>query len=88
MVKHGLLDTNDLLLSKGQKDVKDFLIFESETSVVYPFAVAPEDVTFAQVAQIIDAASAGSWHAGFNVTTDDIYTACEKVLGINPALVI
>lgn len=59
-VKHGLMQTNDLFLSKGQKDVKDFLIFESETSRVYPFAVAPEDVTFDHVAQIIDTASAGS----------------------------
>ena len=59
------------------KEVRDFLAFEHETSVIYPFAIAFEDVTEEMVAKISKLCNGCD-------DTETIYNACEQCLGINP----
>ena len=65
-------------LTAEQFDVIDFIAFESETAVVYPFAVKFNDVTFEVVNEIVYACD------GNTNDNDVLYYACEEVLGINP----
>lgn len=67
-------------LTAEQFDVIDFIASESKTSVVYPFAIAFNDVTFDMVNEIVYACD-GSTH-----NEDVLYYECETVLGINPEL--
>ena len=67
-------------LTAEQFDVIDFIAFESETSVVYPFEVAFDDVTFEMVNEIVCACD------GSTNDNDILYYECESVLGVNPEL--
>lgn len=67
-------------LTEQQFDVIDFIAFESETSVRYPFAIKFDDVTMDMVETII------SYCQGNTNDTDFVYSGCEYVLGVNPEL--
>ena len=67
-------------LTAEQFDVIDFIAFESETSVVYPFAIAFDDVTMDMVEQIIKYCNGDTGDSGV------LYDECESVLGVNPKL--
>ena len=61
-------------MTETQWDIVDFIAFESETSIIYPFKIKFDDLTMENINEIIK-----------NCTdvedTDAIYEACEKVLG-------
>ena len=66
-------------MTKEEQDIVDFLLFESETAIIYPFAVPFDDLT-------MDAVSRISSICNKHTDTETIYAACEEVLGINPDL--
>lgn len=66
-------------LTNEQLDVVDFLIFETETSVIYPFAITYEDMTLDMLDNIVRC-------CGDEFDTESIYIACVKVLGLDTAL--
>ena len=67
-------------MTAEQFDVVNFVAFESETSLVYPFVVDFDDMTFEMVNNIVKGCN------GYTSDTDTLYEECEKVLGINPEL--
>ena len=69
-------------LTAERDAVVDFVAFESETAVVYPFAVEFDDMTMEMVDSICSACN------GHTDDADSLYDACEKVLGVNPAVVL
>lgn len=71
---------NNIPLTAEQFDVVDFIAFESECAIVYPFAVKFDNVTFEMVNNIIKGCN------GYTDDEDCLYEECEKVLGINPEL--
>lgn len=67
-------------LTAEQFDVIDFIAFEGETAVTYPFAIEFDDVTMEMVEKII------KYCNGHTSNEDFLYEGCEYVLGINPVL--
>lgn len=61
---------------KIREAVDAYIAFEQDTSEIYPFAV--EDPTEEQRQKITEIC--------LSVNTEDVYKACEKVLGINKVL--
>lgn len=71
---------SNIPLTAEQFDVVDFVAFESETALVYPFAVEFNDMTFEMVNNIVKGCN------GHTSDTDTLYEECEKVLGVNSEL--
>ena len=67
-------------MTQNQWDVVDFVAFESETSIVYPFAIKFDDLTFEMIDKIVKYCNNNTSN------TDFLYEGCEEVLGINPDL--
>lgn len=67
-------------MTEEQWDVVDFVAFESETSVIYPFAIGFDDMTMEMVDSIAKACN------GHTDDEDTLYEECERVLGRNPEL--
>ena len=61
-------------MTKQQWEIVDFIAFESETSVIYPFKVEFNDLTMEMIDEIIQ-------NCADIEDTDSIYDACENVLG-------
>lgn len=61
---------------KIREAVDAYIAFEQDTSEIYPFAV--EDPTEDQRQKITEIC--------LSINTEDVYEACEKVLGINEVL--
>ena len=61
-------------MTETQWDIVDFIIFESETALKYPFKVSFDDLTMEQIDEIIKCCKELD-------DTESIYCACEKVLG-------
>lgn len=61
-------------MTEEQWEVVDFIAFESETSVIYPFKVEFDDLTMEMVDKIIE-------NCADIEDIDAIYDACETVLG-------
>lgn len=66
---------NNVYLTVAQCDVIDFITFESETSLVYPFAIRFDDITMEMVDDIVRLCN------GHTEYTDILYEACLKILG-------
>lgn len=71
---------SNIPLTVEQFGVVDFVAFESETALVYPFAVGFNNMTFEMVNDIVKGCN------GHTSDIDTLYEECEKVLGINPEL--
>lgn len=61
-------------------DVATFIDFESETSIIYPFATNFEDVTMEQIREIVKKCNSSTDN------TETLYAACNAVLGVNHKL--
>lgn len=61
-------------MTEQQWEIVDFIAFESETSVIYPFKVEFDDLTMEMIDEIIQ-------NCADIEDTDSIYDACENVLG-------
>ena len=61
-------------MTEQQWEIVDFIAFESETSVIYPFKVEFDDLTMEMIDEILQ-------NCLDIEDTDAIYDACEKVIG-------
>lgn len=61
-----------------EEALKDYVTFEFETSVIYPWALQPEDI-YKKANEIEIIAGSGM--------SDDIHDAIDKVCGLNPVLI-
>lgn len=80
-----LLDDNptgiagkDVMVAPSTKEVLEFLQFEEDTSILYPFAVLPKDVKKRQLNAIVACCP--------DDDTETIFLAAKEVLGDNPIL--
>lgn len=73
-------DNLNVPMTTEQWDVVDFIAFESETAVIYPFAIAFNHLTMEMIERIAVACN------GHTCNTETLYEKCECVLGINPEL--
>ena len=82
--KHNYCSTSNeklnVPMTEEQWMVVDFVAFESETSVIYPFHIGFNDMTMETVESICLACD------GCVYDTEALYEACECILGINPIL--
>ena len=62
-------------MTNTQWDIVDFIAFENETSLKYPFKVAFNDLTMEHINEIIETCKELD-------DLESIYSACEKVLGV------
>lgn len=69
-------------MTEEQWNVVDFIVFESETSVIYPFSTEFKNVTMEMIDNIIELCN--DYTGG---DTDILYNNCSKILGINPKLI-
>ena len=67
-------------MTEQEWDVVDFITFESETAITYPFGIDFDDITMEMVDSIVSACE------GHTEDTDLLYDACERVLGTNADL--
>lgn len=67
-------------MTEKQWMVVDFVAFESETSVIYPFQIGFDDMTMEMVESICLACK------GCVYDTEVLYEACESILGTNSIL--
>ena len=67
-------------MTREEWDVVSFLAFESETSIIYPFALDFDSLTMEIVSSIVEKCN------GFTHDTETLYKICEMELGINKKL--
>lgn len=58
-------------------NIVDFIAFESETSKVYPFNTKFDDISMDMIDRIVEECN------GYTDDTETVYSACERILGIN-----
>lgn len=68
----------DVMVAPSTKEVLEFLQFEEDTSILYPFAVLPKDVKKRQLNAIVARCP--------DDDTESIFLAAKEVLGDNPIL--
>ena len=71
--------------SKRLEAIVDFVTFEDETSLIWPWAIPAEDIlqnqeTLLKIAAAIHFDDTGS------CDTDELYDAIDRIVGINPVL--
>ena len=71
--------------SKRIKAIIDFINFEDETSLIWPWAVPAEDL-LQNKATLLNIAEAVYFDESGCCDTDELYDAIGQMVGINPAL--
>lgn len=61
-------------------DILDYMVFERETSVIYPFSVFPENLSAEQREELESAAKKAKLN-GFELDVETIHDICSSVLG-------
>ena len=69
------------------EQIKDFITFEDETSIIYPWAIEADNVTDSQMNIASSKLQSIGYGENTNINTEDIYNVLDEVLGVNPALV-
>ncbi len=69
-----------------KEQIKDFITFEDETSIIYPWATKADNITESQINKASEKLQSIGYDENTNVDTEDIYDALYEVLGVNPAL--
>ena len=68
------------------KQIKDFITFEDETSIIYPWATKADNVTDNQMNTASSKLQLIGYDENADVDTEDIYDVLDEVLGVNPVL--
>ncbi len=70
------------------EQIKDYITFEDETSVIYPWAVKADDITDDQINKASSMLQSSEY--GYNeyadIDSDDLHEVLDKVIGSNPVL--
>ena len=69
------------------EQIKDFITFEDETSIIYPWAIEADNVRDSQINIASSKLQSIGYGENTNIDTEDIYNVLDEVLGVNPALV-
>lgn len=80
-MKQKYADTSNVNLNipmtEEEWNVVDFIVFESETAIIYPFSIGFNDLTMDLIKCIVKSCN------GHTNDTETIYMACENILGKN-----
>ena len=68
------------------EQIKEFITFEDETSIIYPWATKADNVTDSQMNTASSKLQLIGYDDNTNIDTEDIYDVLDEVLGVNPAL--
>ncbi len=69
------------------EQIKDFITFEDETSIIYPWATKADNVTDSQINTASSKLQSIGYDDNTSIDTEDIYNVLDEILGVNPALV-
>ncbi len=69
------------------EQIKNFITFEDETSIIYPWATKADNITENQINKASEKLQSIEYDESTNIDTEDIYNVLDEVLGINSALV-
>lgn len=69
----------------ARKAIIDFVIFESATSVIWPWAVPAEEIIQSEKT-LREVEKAADFDQEGNFDTDVLYAALDRIVGVNPVL--
>lgn len=72
---------------KIKEQVKDFIAFEDETSIIYPWAIKADNITDTQLNNASSKLCSYGYNENMDIAANDIYEALNTILGINPVLI-
>ena len=75
------------IFMKIKEQVKNFIAFEDETSIIYPWAIKADNITDTQLNNVSSKLCSYGYNENMDIAADDIYEALNTILGINPALI-
>ena len=75
----------DDTIKRQLENITDFVMFEAETSIIWPWAIPAEEM-LQRRDDLLAAAKAVHLDAEGYCDTDEMYEALEQVFGTNPVL--